>query len=68
MNNNNKATQIATLANGCFWCTEAMFKRLKGVKSVLPGYSGGVVENPSCEQVCTGRTGHAESIQMSHYR
>ncbi|MBV9176057.1 MAG: peptide-methionine (S)-S-oxide reductase MsrA [Nitrososphaeraceae archaeon] len=56
--------QTATLANGCFWCTEAIFKRLKGVKSVLPGYSGGLVENPSYEQVCTGKTGHAESIQI----
>ena len=64
----NNTTQIATLANGCFWCTEAIFKRLKGIKSVLPGYSGGVVENPSYDEVCTGRTGHAESIQMSHYR
>ncbi|MFL6392359.1 MAG: peptide-methionine (S)-S-oxide reductase, partial [Nitrososphaeraceae archaeon] len=63
INNNNKTTQIATLANGCFWCSEAIFKRLKGVKSVLPGYSGGVVENPSYDEVCTGKTGHAESIQ-----
>ena len=63
-NNNNKTTQIATLANGCFWCTEAIFKRLKSVKSVLPGYSGGIVENPSYEEVCTGKTGHAESIQI----
>ena len=62
--NNNMTTQIATLANGCFWCSEAIFKRLKGVKSVLPGYSGGIVENPSYEQVCTGKTGHAESIQI----
>src|ERR687888_185954 len=51
--NNNKTTQIATLANGCFWCSEAIFKRLKGVKSVLPGYSGGIVENPSYEDVGT---------------
>ena len=70
MNNNdsdndiNMTMQIATLANGCFWCSEAIFKRLKGVKSVLPGYSGGIVENPSYEQVCTGKTGHAESIQI----
>jgi peptide-methionine (S)-S-oxide reductase len=64
INNNNKTTQIATLANGCFWCTEAIFKRLKGVKSVLPGYSGGVVENASYDEVCTGKTGHAESIQI----
>jgi peptide-methionine (S)-S-oxide reductase len=63
-NNNNVTTQIATLANGCFWCSEAIFKRLKGVKSVLPGYSGGIVENPSYEQVCAGKTGHAESIQI----
>jgi peptide-methionine (S)-S-oxide reductase len=64
INNNNKTTQIATLANGCFWCSEAIFKRLKGVKSVLPGYSGGIVENPSYEEVCTEKTGHAESIQI----
>jgi peptide-methionine (S)-S-oxide reductase len=64
INNNDKTTQIATLANGCFWCSEAIFKRLKGVKSVLPGYSGGIVENPSYEEVCTGKTGHAESIQI----
>src|SRR5215469_15519601 len=67
MKNNNSSsntTEIATLANGCFWCSEAIFKRLKGVKSVLPGYLGGKVKNPSYEQVCTGRTGHAESIQI----
>jgi peptide-methionine (S)-S-oxide reductase len=56
--------EIATLANGCFWCSEAIFKRLKGVKSVLSGYSGGIVKNPSYEQVCTGKTGYAESIQI----
>lgn len=56
--------EIATLAGGCFWCTEAIFKRLKGVISVKPGYSGGEVENPSYEDVCTGKTGHAESIQI----
>ena len=56
--------EVATLANGCFWCTEAIFKRLKGVKSVVPGYSGGTVENPSYDLVCTGKTGHAESIQI----
>src|SRR5690349_366916 len=56
--------QIATLANGCFWCSEAIFKRLKGIKSVLPGYSGGTVKNPSYDQVCMGITGHAESIQI----
>ena len=60
----NDQPEIATLANGCFWCTEAIFKRLKGVKSVLPGYSGGMVKNPTYDEVCTGRTGHAESIQI----
>lgn len=54
----------ATLAGGCFWCTEAIFKRLKGVSSVLPGYSGGLIEHPTYEQVCSGTTGHAETIQI----
>ena len=54
----------ATFANGCFWCTEAIFARLDGVKSVVPGYSGGTVENPSYEQVCTGKTGYAEAAQI----
>ena len=57
-------SETATLANGCFWCSEAIFKRLKGVKSVVSGYSGGFVIDPSYNQVCTGRTGHAESIQI----
>jgi peptide-methionine (S)-S-oxide reductase len=61
---NNNETEIATVANGCFWCSEAIFKRLKGIKSVLPGYAGGIVKNPSYDQVCTGKTGHAESIQI----
>ena len=55
---------IATFAGGCFWCTEAIFKRLKGVKSVMPGYSGGIIENPTSEQVSSGKTGHAEAIQI----
>ena len=55
----------ATLAGGCFWCTEAIFQRLKGVYSVLPGYSGGSIENPTYEQVCEGSTGHAEAIQFT---
>jgi peptide-methionine (S)-S-oxide reductase len=54
----------ATLAGGCFWCTEALFKRLNGVTSVAPGYSGGELENPTYEQVCLGNTGYAESIQI----
>jgi len=56
--------EIATLAGGCFWCTEAIFKRLKGVISVTPGYAGGNKENPTYEEVCSGQTGHAEAIQI----
>lgn len=54
----------ATLAGGCFWCTEAIFKRLKGVNEVVSGYSGGTLSNPTYEQVCSGSTGHAESIRI----
>jgi len=53
------------LAGGCFWCTEAVFSELRGVRSVLPGYSGGSVPSPTYEQVCTGRTGHAESVEVT---
>ncbi|MCI4353577.1 MAG: peptide-methionine (S)-S-oxide reductase MsrA [Thermoplasmata archaeon] len=59
------AQEIATLAGGCFWCTEAIFSELRGVRSALPGYSGGSGPNPTYEQVCTGRTGHAEAIQVT---
>ncbi len=58
----------ATLAGGCFWCTEAIFKRLKGVTSVIPGFSGGPPENerkPTYEEVCTGTTGYAETVQIT---
>lgn len=58
-------TELATFAGGCFWCTEAVFQRVKGVISVSPGYSGGWKENPSWSEVCTGTTGHAESIQIT---
>jgi peptide-methionine (S)-S-oxide reductase len=58
-------TQVATLGGGCFWCTEAVFSELKGVEKVESGYSGGTVPNPTYEQVCTGRTGHAEAIQIT---
>lgn len=54
----------ATLASGCFWCTEAIFKRLNGVESVMSGYTGGDKENPSYEEVSTESTGHAEAIQI----
>lgn len=55
---------MATVAGGCFWCTEAIFKRLKGVDSVTSGYSGGLRPDPSYEQVTTGATGHAECVQI----
>lgn len=58
------ALSTAIVANGCFWCTEAVFKRLKGVVSVMPGYSGGSVADPTYQEVSTGTTGHAESIQV----
>lgn len=56
--------EVATLAGGCFWCLEPIFEELKGVENVVVGYSGGDVENPSYQQVCTGTTGHAESVQI----
>src|SRR5579875_1329869 len=56
--------ELATLGGGCFWCTEAVFSRLRGVVSVEPGYSGGHVPNPSYEDVCSGLTGHAEVVQI----
>ncbi|HPJ79590.1 MAG TPA: peptide-methionine (S)-S-oxide reductase MsrA [Prolixibacteraceae bacterium] len=55
----------ATLGGGCFWCTEAVFKEVKGVVEVQPGYSGGHVKNPAYREVTTGRTGHAEVIQIT---
>jgi peptide-methionine (S)-S-oxide reductase len=57
--------EIATLGAGCFWCVEAIYQRLEGVEKVESGYSGGSVKNPTYEQVCTGRTGHAEVIQVT---
>ena len=54
----------ATFAGGCFWCMEPPFEQLKGVSSVVAGYMGGHVPNPTYEQVCTGTTGHAESVQV----
>lgn len=56
--------ELATFGGGCFWCTEAIFQQLEGVESVVSGYSGGTVKNPSYEEVCTGRTGHAEVVQI----
>lgn len=59
-------TELATLAGGCFWCTEAVFRRLKGVLKVTSGYTGGVVDNPTYEEICSGTTGHAEAIQIEY--
>jgi peptide-methionine (S)-S-oxide reductase len=58
------AEEIATLAGGCFWCTEAVYQNLKGVNSVESGYIGGAVEEPTYEEVCSGSTGHAEAIRI----
>ena len=58
--------KIATLGNGCFWCTEAIFMQLKGVKKVISGYAGGEVENPDYKLVCTGTTGHAECLHIEY--
>ncbi len=55
----------ATFGAGCFWCVEAIFQRLDGVQSVIPGYAGGSTVNPTYEQVCTGTTGHAEVAQIT---
>jgi len=57
--------EMATLAGGCFWCLEAVYDRMKGVESVESGYIGGKHPNPTYEAVCTGRTGHAEAVQIT---
>lgn len=63
---NNNKTAVATFGAGCFWCVEAVFMDLKGVISVVSGYSGGHVENPTYKQVCSGDTGHAEVVQITY--
>jgi peptide-methionine (S)-S-oxide reductase len=57
--------ETATLGGGCFWCVEAVFKDLRGVESAVSGYAGGSVPNPTYEQVCGGRTGHAEVVRVT---
>jgi peptide-methionine (S)-S-oxide reductase len=59
-----EATQLATVGGGCFWCVEAVYRRIAGVKSVVAGYAGGTLPNPTYEQVCAGGTGHAEVVQV----
>jgi len=61
-----KKLETATFANGCFWCTEAVFKRVKGVESVMSGYSGGTTEDPKYYDVAMRNTGHAESLQLQY--
>lgn len=60
-----KVLQKALLGGGCFWCIEAVYNRVKGVKSAISGYAGGVRKNPSYEQVCSGATGHAEVVEIT---
>lgn len=60
----NERLEIATLGSGCFWCTEAFFLRVKGIESVVSGYSGGKGKNPTYKEVCSGLTGHAEVVQV----
>ena len=64
MDKENKNYEIATFAGGCFWCTESDFKKVKGAKEVLSGYTGGHTENPSYEEVSSGKTGHYEAVQV----
>ena len=59
------STEIATLAGGCFWCLEGVYAEARGVSKVVSGYMGGQVENPTYEAVCSGRTGHAEVVQLT---
>jgi peptide-methionine (S)-S-oxide reductase len=59
------AIETATLGGGCFWCTEAVYRDMRGVTAVQSGYAGGSTPNPTYEQVCTGRTGHAEVVQVA---
>jgi peptide-methionine (S)-S-oxide reductase len=66
MNGSTNHLEYATLGGGCFWCTEAIFQMLPGVKSVTNGYAGGTTPNPTYKQVCSGDTGHAEVIQIGY--
>ncbi len=60
----NYSTEFATLGGGCFWCTEAVFQQIRGVLKVESGYTGGAGQNPTYEQICTGKTGHAEVVRL----
>lgn len=62
----NESLKKATLAGGCFWCTEAVFQRLEGVEEVVSGFTGGNIKNPAYREIITGRTGHAEAIEIKY--
>jgi peptide-methionine (S)-S-oxide reductase len=64
VNSDTNQTEAATFGGGCFWCTEAIFQMVPGVKSVTAGYAGGTTPNPTYKEVCSGTTGHAEVIQV----
>ena len=59
-------TEEIVFANGCFWCTEAVFQRIEGVVNVRSGYTGGTIKNPAYREVCSGRTGHAEGLSITY--
>lgn len=65
MSDTNNNRELATLGGGCFWCLEAVYEQLRGVEKVVSGYAGGENPNPSYREVCSGRTGHAEVVQLS---
>ncbi len=58
--------KLATLGGGCFWCVEAVYLMIEGIENVVSGYSGGQIKNPSYKEICTGRTGHAEVVQLEY--
>jgi peptide-methionine (S)-S-oxide reductase len=63
--NRGVSLEVATLGGGCFWCIEAVFREIDGVENVVSGYAGGSTTDPTYQQVCTGKTGHAEAVQVS---
>ena len=62
---NDQNTEMATLGGGCFWCLEAVFDQVVGIKNVVSGYAGGISKHPSYQEVCSGHTGHAEVVQIT---
>ena len=64
LNENNDSMEISIIGGGCFWCTEAVFERIEGIKEVISGYAGGEPPNPTYKEICTGKTGHAEVIKI----